>query len=305
MSEQSPDLVARAAARLRQSAVAPAPASPPRPTAPPSAASEPATALPVRPFQADYQSKLIKVDRVALARSGVSMASSSRTRTSEEFRIIKRQVVLNARPNSNGQAGHRSGRVIMVTSTKPEEGKTFTAVNLALSLASEQDIRVLLVDVDIHRKSLTKMFGTSDEIGWVDLLSNSTVEFSQALLRTDIPNLSLLTAGRAEEELPELLSSKRTAALLSEMAERYSDRFIVFDAPPCLASSEPSILANLVGQTIFVVEAHKTEREEIDAALRLISGCKNISLLLNKADTRNLEEFGSYSTYYAPAGRPN
>jgi protein-tyrosine kinase len=131
------------------------------------------------------------------------------------------------------------------------------------------------------------------------------VHFPDALLRTNIRNLNILPAGRTARDVPELLSSKRMAALLTEMTQRYADRFIIFDAPPCLASSEPSILADLVGQIVFVVEAHKTEREEIEAALRLISGCSNISLLLNKADTRNLEEFGSYSAYYAPEGKPN
>ncbi len=310
MSDQSPDLVARAAARLRQTAGtgAPIPASAapvpgPQPSAhqPPIAPPSPAPRL----GQPEYRSKLINVDRVALARKGVQVAGGARTRTSEEFRIIKRQVVSSARHQLDADGGQRSGRVIMVTSTKPREGKTFTAVNLALSLASEQDLRVLLVDLDVHRKSLTEMFGVSGEAGWADLLADSNVGFADALLRTNIANLSVLPAGRTTEDLPELLSSKRTAALLAEMTQRYSDRFIIFDAPPCLASSEPSILAGLVGQTVFVVEAHKTEREEIEAALRLISSCPNISLLLNKADTRNAEEFVSYSTYYAPEGRLN
>ncbi len=310
MSEQTPDLVARAAARLRQGSAPPAPIPPiAAPISPPQASVAQSPVPPVppgpRPVQPEYQSKLINVDRVALARMGAQVAGGARTRTSEEFRIIKRQVVLNARPQPNAGPGQRSGRLIMVTSTKPREGKTFTAVNLALSLASEQDLRVLLVDVDAHRRSLTEMFGIGNELGWVDLLSESGVGFPDALLRTNIPNLSVLPAGRAKKDLPELLSSKRTAALLAEMTERYSDRFIIFDAPPCLASSEPSILAGLVGQTVFVVEAHKTEREEIEAAIRLISGCANISLLLNKADARNVEEFGSYSTYYAPEGRLN
>jgi protein-tyrosine kinase len=193
----------------------------------------------------------------------------------------------------------------MVTSTKPREGKTFTALNLALSLASEQDLRVLLVDLDVHRKSLTELFGVSADVGWVDLLAGSAVSFPEALLRTNIHNLNFLPAGHTALDAPELLSSRRMATLLAEMTQRYADRFIIFDAPPCLASSEPSILADLVGQIVFVVEAHKTDREEIEASLRLISGCSNISLLLNKADTRNLEEFGSYSAYYAPEGQPN
>jgi protein-tyrosine kinase len=309
MNDQSPNLVARAAARLRQTGATrstPAPAPPVAQSAvAQSLAAPPAIPADLPKSTPQYRSKLITVDRGALARTGASVDGGAPTRTSEEFRIIKRQIVLNARSQPNVDEGERSGRLIMVTSTKPREGKTFTAVNLALSLASEQDLRVLLIDLDAHRKSLTETFGISAELGLVDLLADSAVGFPDVLLRTNVHNLSLLPVGRAAQDLPELLSSKRTAALLTEMTQRYPDRFIIFDSPPCLASSEPSILAGLVGQIVFVVEAHKTEREEIEAALRLISGCSNISLVLNKADTRNLEEFGSYSTYYAPEGRPS
>jgi protein-tyrosine kinase len=309
MNDQSPDLIARAAARLRQAGAKGGGIT----TAPPvleslasSGQVSPVAAPggPPKPAPQESRGRLITVDRGALARAGASVAGA-RTRTSEEFRIIKRQLLSNARPQPNVDEGQRSGRLIMVTSTKPREGKTFTAVNLAVSLASEQDVRVVLVDLDVHRKSLTEMFGVSDDLGWVDILANTTVSYPDVLLRTNIHNLSLLPAGRTTQGVPELLSSKRMSALLKEMTERYADRLVIFDAPPCLASSEPSILAGLVGQIVFVVEAHKTEREEIEAALRLISGCSNISLLLNKADTRNLEEFGSYSAYYAPEGRLN
>ena len=314
MSEQTPDLVARAAARLRQGRLG-------RPAAPAPAPAEPATGAPVarspaaangaaapaEPHEEAPQSrtKMITVDRGALAHFGASIAGAPRTRTSEEFRIIKRQVVLGARPEPNLAKGERSGRLIMVTSTKPREGKTFTALNLALSLASEQDLHVLLVDLDAYRRSLSELFGVAGEAGWVDLLADSSLDVADVLLRTNIQNLSLMPVGHALPNVPELLSSKRMSALLNEVARRYSDRFVIFDVPPCLASSEPSILAGLVGQTVFVVEAHKTEREEIEAALRLISGCSNISLLLNKSDTYNIDEFGSYSKYYARKDQPS
>src|SRR5262249_524930 len=281
MSEHSPDLIARAAARLREVRAKPGsaiPASPPTPSPSQIGASPPAVQPNLGPR---YQGKLIAVDRGALARwSGAPIAGGARTRTSEEFRIIKRQIVLNASSKPSVEEGERHGRLMMVNSTKPREGKTFAAVNLALSLASEQDLRVLLIDLDSHQKSLTKMFGVgASEPGWLDLLVGGTMEFPDVLVRTNIHNLSLMPAGRTSHEAPELLSSKRTAGLLTEMTDRYSDRFIIFDTPPCLASSEPSILAGLVGQIVFLVEADKTEREEIEAALRLISGCSKISLL--------------------------
>ena len=306
MSDHGPDLVARAAARLGR-------AIPPRSTealvsTPPvarSSVAESAVGLSSKSQPTpENRGKVITIDRVALARTGALIAGGARTRTSEEFQIIKRQIVSNAQRRPKIEAGERSGRLIMVTSTKPREGKTFAAVNLGLSLASEQDLRVLLVDLDVHHKSLSGLFGVSAEPGWVDMLADGTMGFADVLLRTNIPNLELLAAGRTSQNVPELLSSKRAAGLLAELAQRYANRFIILDAPPCLASSEPSILAGLVGQIIFVVEAHKTEREEIESALRLLSDCANISLLLNKADARNQEEFGSYSAYRTPEGLP-
>ena len=309
MDEKSPDLIARAAARLRQAgqlrttieraAERGAEISGDKDvgTAPVAAAEQP-TKTPLR------RSKLVAVDRGALARAGVAVPGSARTRTSEEFRVIKRQIVLNALREPNIEESERSGRLIMVTSARPREGKTFTSVNLALSLATEQDFRVLLIDADVHRQSLAEFFGVKTEVGWVDLLADRPVEFADVLLRTNLHNLTLLPAGRPEANVPELLSSKRMTTLVSEMLNRYSDRFIIFDAPPCLASSDPTILAGLVGQIVFVVEANKTQRDEIEAGLRLISGCSNINLLLNKADTHTLEEFGSYAEYYATGARP-
>jgi protein-tyrosine kinase len=310
MDNKNPDLIARAAAHLRgresrgttveRAAERAAQISSDRHAA--EAMAPTAGRLPETPRR---KSKVVAVDRGALAHAGVAIANGVRTRTSEEFRIIKRQIVLNALREPNLEEGERSGRLIMVTSARPREGKTFTSVNLALSLASEQDFRVLLIDADAHRQSLAAFFGVPAAVGWVDLLAEEAVDFSDVLLRTNLHNLTLLPAGKPGVDVPELLSSKRMASLVTEMAQRYSDRFIIFDAPPCLASSDPSILASLVGQVIFVVEANQTQREEIESGLRLVSGCSNINLLLNKADVRELEEFGSYHEYYGARSRPS
>ena len=309
MDNKNPDLIARAAARLRdagqlrttieRAAERAAEMMSDQPTQTPSApAHKPSV------DKSNGQGKVISVDRGALARAGAAVDGGARTRTSEEFRIIKRQIVLNGLREPNLEAGEKSGRLIMVTSSRPREGKTFTAVNLALSLASERDFGVLLIDADVHRQSLAEFFGISEAKGWVDLVSGDSTDFADVVLRTNLRNLSLLPAGKSIADVPELLSSKRMATLVAEMAQRYSDRFIIFDAPPCLASSDPSILAALVGQVVFVVEAHRTQREEVESGLRLVSGCSEINLLLNKADVRTIEEFGSYSEYYGSSSPP-
>lgn len=185
----------------------------------------------------------------------------------------------------------------MVTSARPKEGKTFTSLNLALSIASEREMHVLLIDCDVHRQALVEYFGIEAQKGLVDLVAEPTLDIGDVLLRTNIPNLSLIPSGKAGPHVPELLSSNRMSALVEEMVRRYPDRFIIFDAPPCLATSDPSILAGLVGQIVFVVEASQTQEHEIASALRLISACPTIGLILNKTLGAARDQFGSYSYY--------
>ena len=112
-----------------------------------------------------------------------------------------------------------------------------------------------------------------------------------------MPNLAVMPAGNPDNRGPELLSSKRTRAMFEEMTQRYSDRFIIFDAPSCLASSDPATLSELVGQVLFVVEADQTQQEEVEAAVALVRACPNVSLLLNKVRAGATDQFGSYSNF--------
>lgn len=276
MDERGSDLIQRAAARIRQQGAAAAPG----------AAGNADTAS-----GALRRSRHITIDRGRLAQAGVAMPSWERSRVAEEFRIVKRGVLLNAAANKE------RGRLIMVTSARPREGKTFTALNLAMSFASERDMRVLIIDCDVHHQSLVQTLGIQAERGLIDLLTDSGADIADLLLRTNFENLTVLPSGRAGPQVPELLSSNRMADLVNEMVQRYPDRFIILDAPPCLATSDPSILAGLVGQIVFVVEANQTQEHEVAAALRLISACPTIGLVLNKTAGQASGQFGSYSYY--------
>lgn len=298
MEEQPLSLIQRAAARLKQQGLeagqVPAPAAPiataeTPPMAPPTAA--PASP---KPNGSGRNSREVSIDRARLAKAGIGLPSTERSRIAEEFRMIKRQVLATAERELPGPAAGRSGRLIMVTSTRPREGKTFNAINLALAIASERDCRVLLIDCDAQRQGLTEMLGIKAEIGLVDLLAGDKSDIADILLRTNIPNLTVLPCGPGRPGIPELFSSKKMRDILSELAQRYSDRYIVIDAPPCLATSDPSILASLVGQIVFIVEANRTQEPEIEEALRLISDCPNTSLVLNKMEGASSEQFGSY-----------
>jgi protein-tyrosine kinase len=280
-------LIERAAALLRQQD-----ANESRPSLAPTA--EPALFAP---------GPQLTLDRGRLASFGIAIPSSARSRTVEEFRLVKRNLMAAWSP-SDLTGDRRSGRLIMITSARPGEGKTFTSINLALAFASERDAKALLVDVDTQHPGLPEIFGIPGEKGIVDVLAGN-LELSEVLIQTNLPNLMLLPAGRGGPHVPELLSSREMEALLVELMQRLSDRFIIIDTPPCMASSDAAALAPLVGQIVFVVEAHSTQQAEVEAALSMLSACPQISLLLNKSDTLASEHFGSYGYYYQSPGDGN
>jgi len=190
----------------------------------------------------------------------------------------------------------------MVTSARPGEGKTFTALNLALAFASERNVKALLVDVDTQHSTLPKILGIGADRGIVDVLTGN-LELAEVLIQTNIPNLVILPAGRGGPHVPELLSSREMSSLLDELTQRLADFYLIIDTPPCMASSDAAALAPLIGQIVFVVEAHNTQQGEIEAALSTLSSCQRISLLLNKSDSLSTEHFGSYGyNYHSPDG---
>jgi protein-tyrosine kinase len=241
------------------------------------------------------------LDRGRLASYGITIPSSARSRTVEEFRLVKRNLMAQF---SQGESGtdQRSSRLIMVTSARPGEGKTFISLNLALAFASEKDVKALLVDVDTQHSTLQTILDITSQQGIVDVLAGNC-ELSEVLIQTNVLNLMVLPSGRGGPHVPELFSSNKMANLMAEMTRRFADRYIIIDTPPCMASSDAAALAPLVGQIVFIVEAHHTQQVEIEASLSMLSACPRISLLLNKSDTMAGEHFGSYEYYYYSQGR--
>lgn len=283
---ESIGLIERAAARLRQQEAG----EPNPPLSAPAAADTPPASLEPQ----------LTLDRGRLASFGISIPSNARSRTVEEFRLIKRNL-MTAWSQSDLTRDPGSSRVIMVTSARPGEGKTFSALNLALAFASERDVKALLVDVDTQHPGLPKILGFPEDKGIVDVLAGD-LELSEVLIQTSLPNLMILPAGRGGPHVPELLSSRQMGALLAQLTRRLADHYIIIDTPPCMASSDAAALAPLVGQIVFIVEAHTTQQAEIEAGLSMLSSCPRISLLLNKSDTLSSEHFGSYGYNYHSAG---
>jgi len=209
-------------------------------------------------------------------------------------------------PNGSGiSLGHpvgasgarvRNGNLIMVTSALPGEGKTFTSLNLALSIATEIDSTVLLVDGDVAHPSMPGVLGTPHGPGLLDLLTRNDLDFADALIKTNIDKLSVIPAGTRHRRSTELLASEQMASLLREMASRYADRIIIFDSPPLLATTEARVLASNMGQIVMVVAADATSQNAVNQALATIEACEVVLMVLNKASRTDV---GTYYGYYA------
>lgn len=234
-----------------------------------------------QPSVAQASSKRVEIDMLALRSRGIVSPSDPRTQVADEFRIIKRPLIANAK--GKGAAPIPNANLIMVTSAMPGEGKTFTAINLAMSMAMELDSTVLLVDADVARPSVLNALSLQPAKGLLDVLTNDSVDLASVLMRTNIEKLSLLPSGSPHPRATELLASDAMNELLAEMASRYSDRIIIFDSPPLLATTESPVLATHMGQVVIVVEAEKTPHATIKDALSRIGEGPVKLMMLNKS----------------------
>lgn len=243
--------------------------------------------------------KVEEVDLIGLREGGYITPDMPPNLMSEEFRIIKRTLLLNA--FSKGTQKSKNSNVILVTSSNPGEGKTFCTINLALSVATEQDTTVLLIDADFSKPEILNRLGVAGGRGLMDVVADSELDLADCLIRTNVPNLVLLPAGRQHNLTTELLASERMETIVNEIATRYPDRLVIFDSPPVLASSAASVLALYMGQTVFVIEAENTTEPQIKESLNMISSCENINLLLNQ--TRFSGSNKRFASYYGYGGR--
>ena len=242
----------------------------------------------------------VDIDLADLASRGYLTPDAAKSQTADEFRVIKRPIIRNALGLMGGTKS-KNRNLVMVTSALPGEGKTFTAVNLAMSIAMELDNTVLLVDGDVAHPMLPSLLGVPNEPGLLDLLTRDHLDVSDALLRTNVEKLTVLPSGSRQRRATELLASEQMAALLRELASRYSDRIIIFDSPPLLATTEARVLATHMDQIVMVVAAESTTQQAVNHALTAIESCEIVLLMLNKARRTDV---GTYYGYYADADEP-
>jgi protein-tyrosine kinase len=229
--------------------------------------------------------KSVTIDQSTLRSNGIITSDHLRTRTTEEFRLIKRGLLHHYTRNGTDRQN-----LVLITSAVSGEGKSFCALNIAMSMALEENFRVLLIDCDFANSTVMRTLGIKAKMGLMDVLMDERVDLSDVLLRTDIDRLSILPPGTPNSRSAEFLGSKRMANLVNELAHRYGDRFIIFDTPPVLMKADTSVLSSHVGQIVFVIRSESTSRDTVKEALDLIAGNPNINLLLN--GTR--ETFGSH-----------
>lgn len=266
---------------------------------PPVAAAAPVTRAPMAPAPRAKSDRFAKIDRERLRAGNMIDPDGPVTGLSEEFRIVKRQLLLAARGGKGLEAIDRGER-ILICSAHPNEGKTFCAINLALSMASEKDNRVLLVDADFAKPSVLTRLGIPGSPGLMDALADPSVDVEDYVIATDVEGLSILPAGAQTNQDTEYLAASRAEAVLDKLTEHDPARIVIFDSPPALAASPASVLALQVGQTVVVVHADVTTDSALRDALSLLSGCEHIQLMLNKAKfSPTGRKFGSYYGYGA------
>ena len=236
----------------------------------------------------------VDIDLERLKARGFVTPDAPKSQIADEFRVIKRPIIHNARRTA--ASAIRNGNLIMVTSALPGEGKTFTAVNLALSVATELGTTVLLVDGDVAHPELPRVLGTPSSPGLLELLTTNDLDVSDAIVRTNVENLSVLPAGTHHRRATELLASEQMAILLHELVTRYPDRIVIFDSPPLLPTTEARALALHMGQIVMVVAADSTRQHAVNLALATLENCEIVLMMLNKADKTDV---GTYYGYYA------
>ena len=233
------------------------------------------------------------IDRRILTDNGLINPDSGVDALGEEFRLIKRQLIRSA---SDDPRGHR----VLVTSAQPDEGKTFTAINLALSMAQDADRSVLLIDGDFARGDVARRLGLKSECGLMDALADPAIDIARCIVPTDIGNLAVLPSGQASTRDTELLGSARMLEILNRLQGDAPDRILIFDSTPLLAASSAGVIASLCGQVLVVVRAEVTREAALRDAIGLIGQHNGISLLLNRV--RFTPEGRRFGSYYGEGG---
>jgi receptor protein-tyrosine kinase len=273
------------------------------PATPSPAAPEPATASTVkRPVRDSDDSALtsrdlkqiVQLDTARLAADGRLPSPDLAHQTEDEIRRIK-WPLLNAIAGRDGATPTRNN-VILVTSALPGEGKTFTSLNLALSIVRDREMRVVLVDGDVARPGLTPTLGLEGRAGLNDVLDDTTLDVGEVTYRTDVEGLFFVPAGKWHEHSPEFFAGSRMPQIIEDLSRRVGNGVIVLDSPPLLSTNEAQAATRFVGQVLLVVRADDTEQQAVQDAIALVDKSTPINAVLNRVQASALSRY--YGQYY-------
>jgi protein-tyrosine kinase len=241
-------------------------------------------------------SKVLAIDVAAMRANGFLPEESADRQFAERYRQIKRPLVERAL-SADARAAGSDARVIMITSALPGEGKTFTSINLAFSLARERDISVLLVDADVPKPHISEIFGIRQDPGLMDALVDENLSVESLVMDTDIKGMSVLPAGTLGEGAAELLVSNRMRQVLQQLLGENPRRIVLLDSPPLLATNEGRALTKIAGQIVLVVRAGRTPKHAIMEALGLFDTKRVGGIVLNESHLSLTESFYGYGAY--------
>lgn len=237
------------------------------------------------------------IDLDRLVNNGHISLLGDRRQINEEYREIKRKLLANAF-GPLAKTLHNSN-IIMVSSSRPSEGKTFTATNLAMSIAAEQDKTVLLVDADVLKPNVLNTLGLERRKGLMEYLTGEVEDISDVLYPTNIDKLKIIPAGKSHHLSTEMLASQKMHETVDEFANRYPDRIVIFDTPPLIGINESAVLANFAGQAVVVVEEGRAKLADIKLAVERLNPNMAIGFVVNKSTHTDSENSGYYGYYYA------
>jgi exopolysaccharide/PEP-CTERM locus tyrosine autokinase len=241
--------------------------------------------------------RIIEFSVEALSEAGLYSSASSQL--ADEYRLIKQPIL--RRASARGVDADPRGNLLMVASALGGEGKTFTSVNLSLSLASEKDWKVLLVDVDCKNPQLSRLLGVDDEPGILNYLRDSSMDIEKLIMPTSVEGLSVLPLGHVDDHAAEYLASARMSDLCDHLSSVGRHHLVVFDSSPLLMTAESPILSSQMGQIALVIMANKTPQQAVMEAIQKLDSNKAIGLILNRAD--NTGEILKYGTNYGYPAR--
>ena len=245
----------------------------------------------VLPTPREYHLKRISLDHKALRAAGYLPEEGLERRFADHYRQIKRPLI------DKALSGGADMRLIVVTSALPGDGKTFTSINLALSIARERDLSVLLVDADAPRGRISEVLGLRGDRGLLDALVDESVDVESLVIQTDVRGFEILPAGKLVESAPELIASARMEQVAARLAARNPRQIILFDSAPVLVSSEARSLLRVPGQIVLVVRANVTPRHAAVEAVSHIDKRKLQGLIVNQAAHAKVAGYYGYPSY--------